>query len=319
MAPTAPPLVPVVPVVLGASDWHAREQAHAERADALTAGHRERTARGETHPIEDFLFTYYSYSPSLLRRWHPGARVELADAAGTPRAAWRWYAPGTTPGALAVDRVAMEREKAAMLGVVERILRNTAARPGSYGCFGLHEWAMVYRQREHRHPVALRLGQPGTDEVVEAHELRCTHIDAFRFFTPDATPRNRFAPTRETQPEHEQPGCLHAGMDVYKWAVKLGPLVPGEVLLDAFELARDIRYLDMQASPYDMEPWGGEPVRIETPEGKAEYVRRQRVFADRSNALRRRILEAWLGADEPARNLTPTTTADTLAAVGGRS
>ncbi|HEU0182055.1 MAG TPA: 3-methyladenine DNA glycosylase, partial [Agromyces mariniharenae] len=147
----------------------------------------------------------------------------------------------------------------------------------------------------HRHPVPLRLGQDATDTVVEAHELRCTHIDAFRFFTPDAVPRNRFAPTRELQPELEQPGCLHAGMDVYKWAVKLGPLVPGELLLDAFELARDIRYLDMQASPYDMAPWGGEPVRIESPEGKAEYVRRQRVFADRGNALRARILEAWLG------------------------
>jgi len=291
---------PTAPVVLDAHDWRAREQAHAARADALTAAHRARAGRGERHPIEDFLFTYYSYSPGLLRRWHPGAGVELADAAGTPRAEWRWYAPGTTPGALVVDRMAMQREKAAMLGVVERILRNTAARPGSYGCFGLHEWAMVYRQREHRHPVPLRLGQAATDEVVEAHELRCTHIDAFRFFTPDATPRNRFAPTRETQPDLEQPGCLHAGMDVYKWAVKLGPLVPGEVLLDAFELARDIRYLDMQASPYDMEPWGGEPVRIETPEGKAEYVRRQRAFAERSNALRRRMLDAWLGADDHA-------------------
>lgn len=283
-------------VVLTADEWRARERAHTERADALTAGHRERAARGEKHPIEDFLFTYYSYSPSLLRRWHPGPGVELADAAGTPRPEWRWYAPGTTPGSLVVDREAMEREKAPMLRAVERMLRLTAARPGSFGCFGLHEWAMVYRQGEHRHPAPLRLGQEGTDEVVEAHELRCTHIDAFRFFTPDAVPRNRFAPTRETQPELEQPGCLHAGMDVYKWAVKLGPLVPGELLLDAFELARDIRYLDMQASPYDMAPWGGEPVRIETPEGKAEYVRRQRAFAERGNALRARILEAWLGA-----------------------
>jgi len=108
-------------------------------------------------------------------------------------------------------------------------------------------------------------------------------------------PRNRELPTRESQAALEQPGCLHAGMDLYKWAVKLGPLVPGELLLDAFELARDIRYLDMQASPYDMAPWGGEPVRIETPGGKAEYVRRQRVFAERGNALRGRILEAWLG------------------------
>ncbi|MBM7503811.1 3-methyladenine DNA glycosylase [Agromyces aurantiacus] len=281
--------------VLAAEEWRAREAAHAERADTLTAGHRARRARGEPHPIEDFLFTYYSYSPAVLRRWHPGAGVELADAAGTPRAEWRWYAAGATSGSLTVDVEAMRREKGAMLDLVERMLRLTAARPGQFGCFGLHEWAMVYRQREHRHPVPLRLGQEATDDVVEAHELRCTHIDAFRFFTPDAVPRNRFAPTRESQPELEQPGCLHAGMDVYKWAVKLGPLVPGELLLDAFELARDIRYLDMQASPYDMAPWGGEPVRIETPEGKAEYVRRQRGFAERGTALRARILEASLG------------------------
>lgn len=265
------------------------------RGDALTAGHRERAGRGEKHPVEDFLFTYYSYAPRVLRRWHPGPGVELAEAAGDPRASWRWYAPGTTQGSLVVDRAAFEAEKTSLLRGIERILRSTAARPGQFGCFGLHEWAMVYRQDETRHEVPLRLGGRGTDEVVEAHDLRCTHIDAFRFFTPDAVPRNRFAPTRETQPELEQPGCLHAGMDVYKWAMKLGPLVPGELLLDAFELARDIRLLDMQASPYDMRPWGAEPVAIETPEGKAEYVRRQRGFAERANVLRRAVLAAWLG------------------------
>lgn len=281
--------------LLDAADWRAREAAHAARADALTAAHRERSGRGEKHPVEDFLFTYYSYAPRVLRRWHPGPGIELAEAADDPRASWRWYAPGTTPGALVVDRAAFEAEKSSLLRGIERILRSTAARPGQFGCFGLHEWAMVYRQDETRHEVPLRLGGPGTDAVVEAHDLRCTHIDAFRFFTPDAVPRNRFAPTRETQPALEQPGCLHAGMDVYKWAMKLGPLVPGELLLDAFELARDIRWLDMQASPYDMRPWGAEPVAIETPEGKAEYVRRQRGFAERATVLRRAVLAAWLG------------------------
>lgn len=281
--------------LLDAADWRAREAAHAARADALTAAHRERSGRGEKHPVEDFLFTYYSYAPRVLRRWHPGPGIELAEAADDPRASWRWYAPGTTPGALVVDRAAFEAEKSSLLRGIERILRSTAARPGQFGCFGLHEWAMVYRQDETRHEVPLRLGGPGTDAVVEAHDLRCTHIDAFRFFTPDAVPRNRFAPTRETQPALEQPGCLHAGMDVYKWAMKLGPLVPGELLLDAFELARDIRWLDMQASPYDMRPWGAEPVSIETPEGKAKYVRRQRGFAERANVLRRAVLAAWLG------------------------
>src|SRR5690606_22385177 len=115
------------------------------------------------------------------------------------------------------------------------------------------------------------------------------------FFTDDAVPRNRLALTRESQPELEQPGCLHAGMDLYRWAVKLGPLIPGEMLLDAFELARDIRLLDMEAAPYDLADWGVRPVRIETPEGKAEYVRRQRGFADRGAVLRERLLQAWLG------------------------
>lgn len=277
--------------------WCAREAAHRRRADALTQAHRDRAARGEKHPVWDFLFTYYSYRPSLLRRWHPGAGVELADAAGTERADWRWYAPGSTPGALRPDAAAFAREKPALAALIERMLGATARRPAQFGCFGLHEWAMVYREEEHRHPVPLRLGRAGTDAVVEAHELRCTHFDAFRFFTPGAVPRNRSMLTRDDQPLREQPGCLHAGMDVYKWAVKLGPLVPGELMLDAFELARDIRLLDMEAAPYDLSAWGVRPVRIETPEGKAEYVRRQREFAERGNALRAEVLRAWLGED----------------------
>jgi len=94
----------------------------------------------------------------------------------------------------------------------------------------------------------------------------------------------------------EQPGCLHAGMDLYKWAGKLGPLIPGELLLDCFELARDIREVDMRASPYDVSAYraaDGEPlapIAIETPGGKREYVTLQRAFTRRANALRRRLL-----------------------------
>lgn len=284
--------------VLDRATWSDRERLHHERADALTAAHRERAARGEKHPVWDFLFTYYSYSPSQLRRWHPGAGVQLEDAA--ERLDWRWYAAGSTPGSAVPDAAAFAREKAALADLIERMLRRTAARPGQFGCFGLHEWAMVYREREHRHTAPLRLGQDGTDAVVEAHDLRCTHFDAFRFFTPDAVPRNRRPLSREDQPSLEQPGCLHAGMDLYKWAMKLGPLVPGELLLDAFELARDIRLLDMEAAPYDLSAWGVVPVPIEQADGKAEYVRRQREFAERGNDLRRRLLTAWLGAGQGA-------------------
>jgi hypothetical protein len=282
-------------ISLGRDTWTARAHAHQLRADALTADHRERASRGEKHPVWDFLFTYYSHSPAQLRRWHPGAHVELDDA--PEREDWRWYAQGSVAGSVTPDDAAFAREKPALADLIERILRRTAARPGQFGCFGLHEWAMVYREDEHRHSAPLRLGQAQTDAVVEAHDLRCTHFDAFRFFTPEAVPRNQLPLTRADQPVREQPGCLHAGMDIYKWAAKLGPLVPGELLLDAFELARDIRLLDMEAAPYDLSDWGVIPVPIETATGKAEYVRRQREFAERGNALRVRLLTAWLGTD----------------------
>jgi hypothetical protein len=280
-------------MTIARQDWALREEAHRERADALTARHRDRATRAERHPVWDFLFTYYSYKPAQLRRWHPGAGVELADA--TERLDWRWYSPGRAADSAVPDARAFGDEKAELAALIERMLRRTASRPGQFGCFGLHEWAMVYRADEHRHAVPLRLGQAGTDAVVESHDLRCTHFDAFRFFTPEAVPRNRTALSRDDQPLFEQPGCLHAGMDLYKWATKLGPLIPGELLLDSFELARDIRLLDMQAAPYDLSAWDITPVPIETAEGKAEYVRRQRVFADRGAALRVALLNAWLG------------------------
>ncbi len=287
----APPDV----TVLAAGVWREREAAHEARARGLTSAHRERAARREAHPVEDFLFPYYSYKPPVLPRWHPGEAVELADAAADARAEWRWYRPGTLEGSVTVDGDALRAERGALLANIARILRATAGRAPGFGCFGLHEWAMVYRRREHRHPVPLRLGQDATDAVVEAHDLRCTHFDAFRFFTPEAVPRNRETPTRDRQAELEQPGCLHAGMDLYKWAVKLGPLVPGELLLDAFELARDIRSLDMRASPYDLTEWGYEPVPIETQDGKAAYVRAQRGFAERGQAVRARLIEIAVG------------------------
>jgi hypothetical protein len=274
--------------LLAADEWTARTAAHEARVDQWTAPHRERRRRGETHPVHDFLFSYYSLAPGRLRRWHPGPAVALTGPA--PHSAWRWYA--TDPdGTVRLDVAAFLADRGDTVRFVRRLLAATASRPAFSGCFGLHEWAMVYRDRETRHAVPLRLGADGTDAVVEAHSIRCTHFDAFRFFTPSAAPRNRLQPTRETQPELEQPGCLHAGMDLYKWAYKLSPATPGELVADCFELAADIRVLDMRASPYDLSAHGFDPVPIETPEGKAEYVAAQRGFAERGAVLRRRLLE----------------------------
>lgn len=278
--------------VLPEERWRALERSHAARIDAATAGHRTRRAGGREHPVEDFLFRYYGHSPSRLRRWHPGPGVRLEGAAGGPRAAWRHHR--VVGDAVELDVGSFLEARSRTVGFVRGLLAATLARPARLGCLGLHEWAMVYRldEEEVRHRGwPLRLGGAGTDAVVEEHTVACSHFDAYRFFTADARPRNALSPTREGQVAMEQPGCLHAGMDVYKWAFKLAPLVPSSLTADAFELAREIRVLDMQASPYDLRELGHEPVRIETAEGRAEYVARQRGFAERSNALRRRLLD----------------------------
>ncbi len=270
-------------------EWRERSEAHAARADQLTAGWRERRQTGETHPIEDFLFTYYPVKPSVLRRWSPGAGVLLEGH----RAQRRWFIDDTAGSW--VDAHGFVAAKASTVDFIETLLSNTATRQPQFACFGLHEWAMLYRQSpdEIRHAdTPLRLPQSGVDAVVASHQLACTHIDAFRFFTPQARPRNAQQLDRESQPKREQPGCLHAGMDVYKWATKLGPLIPGELLLDSFDLARRIRVLDMRASPYDVSGFGLTAVPVETPAGKAAYVRQQREFMAESNALRVRVLDA---------------------------
>jgi hypothetical protein len=286
-------------VVLAPHDWRAREAVHHARVDAMLAGHLERARRGEKHPVEDFLFTYYSHRPAQLRRWHPGPDFVLADAAD--RATWRDHVEVDLAGGgrgVTVDVPAFTTRRGEALAHVRALLAATASRPAQLGCFGLHEWAMVYRQAPDavRHAAwPLRLGPAGTDAVVDAHRVRCSHFDAFRFFTPAAAPRNALRPTRADTVRLEQPGCLHATMDLYKWAYKLVPAVASGLVLDAFELARAVRELDMRASPYDLSALGYEPVPIETPQGKAEYVAAQRAFAERGAALRRRLLDVLDG------------------------
>ena len=85
-------------------------------------------------------------------------------------------------------------------------------------------------------------------------------------------------------------------MDCYKWAYQLVPVVSSELVMDGFDLARDIRVLDMRASPYDLSALGYQAIPIETREGKAEYVEAQRAFSVRSQDLRRRLLDATAAA-----------------------
>jgi hypothetical protein len=277
--------------LLAEREWTAREVAHQRRVDTWVVPHQQRRRDGVAHPVWDFLFSYYSEPPNRLRRWHPGNGPVLTGDAAQPRLSWPFYA--AVPDGVTVDVDAFLAKRRVAVGWVHGLLSATAGRPAQFGCFGLHEWAMLYRpdDGEVRHPLPLRLGQSGTDAVVEGHRVQCSHIDAYRFFTRAGRPRNTLTPTRDTQQQLEQPGCLHATMDLYKWAYKLSPAVPGELLADCFALAADVRELDMRASPYDLRALGWAPVAIETPEGKAEYVAAQRGFAARGAALRVRLLD----------------------------
>lgn len=281
--------VPTLPAAL----WRERAAEHRRRIDELLDTHPPRLPDGSPHPVWSFLFTYYSFRRAALRTWHPGFGVVLCDAADyVSRRGYRRVAGTTDEIAVTVD-VSMLRRHRDLLAYVHRLLSATAARPARLHCFGLHEWAMVYRTSEVRHDsVPLRLGSAGTDEVVESLPLRCTHFDAFRFFTDEAAPRNELPLEREGQIASEQPGCVHAGMDLYKWATKLSPLLPAELVADAFALALDLRELDMKASPYDLRDHGLEPIAIETTAGRAAYAREQERLAGRAAELRDRLLTA---------------------------
>ena len=239
-----------------------------------------------TDPVFGFLFTYYSFRASQLRRWHPGFGVRLRDA--PEYAQYRGYRD--SDGCAAVDPDFLARRHSAVAFTAD-LLERTASRRPHLGCFGLHEWAMVYRAETTRHAqVPLRLGAAGTDAVVESMQVRCTHFDAFRFFTPPARGRNAEELTRESQLLREQPGCIHATMDLYKWAHKLTPLVPSALTLRCFALALDARRIDMQASPYDLRKFGYAPIQIETAAGRAEYMRAQQDLTERGQVLRGELL-----------------------------
>ena len=277
---------------LGHEQWTARADAYAERVETFVAPHVKRARAGEAHPVWDFLFSYYSLRPGQMRCWHPGYGMLLAGDEAIRRYRGR---RGYTADSVGVTVSATYlRSRLETVSFVAHLLRATARRPARLNCFGLHEWAMVYRDDAVRHRrVPLRLGAAGTDAVVDADvagPLRCSHFDAFRFFSADAAPRNAGSPSRATQPDWEQPGCLHANMDLYKWSYKLSPLIESELLLDCLQLAAAAREIDMRASPYDLRDYGYTPIAVEQADGRAEYVRCQKVIASRAAPLRATLL-----------------------------
>lgn len=272
-------------------EWQPRAAAHAARVAPWVSGRLERRAAGRPNAIEDFLFEYYGYSPNKLATWHPGHGIVLEGPAAREYLTIPGYVE--TRDGITVDIRALE-PRGQRLDLAIRILEGIGSRDPMTGCFALHEWAMTYRltQEELRHSyLPLRISPEQVASTVDELGLRCTHIDAFRFFTPEATPLNSLEPTRATQPDLDQPGCLHASMDLYKYAYWFSPFIGSELIADCFVNAAQARELDMRASPYDMTPFGLTAIEVETAEGRREYAHEQQLMVERTAPLRERLLE----------------------------
>ncbi len=280
-------------MTISKNEWREMELRHRARAEAYTVETRRRRDAGIPHPVEDFLFQYYPYPFALLERWQPklGVGLEWDDATLFPEGfSDRHYT--WEDGVLFADVARLTPKELERLVWIGELLVATQERTPNFACHGLHEWAMVYGGTVVRHEktTPLRLSQAEIDEVVRSRAISCSHYDAFRFFTSESRPMNRLQPTLDTRVALEQPGCVHANMDLYKWAAKSMPWVGAELLLDCFELALELRDLDMRASPYDLVAWGREPIRIETPEGRREYEVEQRRLATGARVLRERLI-----------------------------
>lgn len=279
-------------IVMDEAEWLSRRADHVKRLDPVVRAHLQRAANGEKHPVMDFLFTYYPFAPAQLLRWTPGYGVSLAGDIPVDLRALTEAESADTSWRLDIERLPARRRDA--VDWLISFLETTAIRPPRYGCSGLHEWAMVYRAPVIRHSqLPLRFSPPEIARIVESQTVCCSHYDAFRFFTSDARPLNRMQPGRDNKIAHDQPGCLHVNMDLYKWSQQFYPWISSDLIADTFELAVEIREVDMRASPYDVSACGLTPIKIETPEGRSEYAAYQKLFAGKAAPLRSRLATAF--------------------------
>jgi hypothetical protein len=271
--------------------WQQQKAGHEQKIAKLIDDYLDRRSRQHKDPVMDFLFEYYAFRPSLLKSWSPGFGRLLIDGASKD---WRFDEMTSVEGDSFLDLSFFPEDRISSLKWILNVLENSASRSPSFGCFGMHEWAMVYKADNIRHDhLPLRMDQDELAEFVESRPLVCTHFDAFRFFTEEARPKNKFELNRKKFTKMEQPGCLHTNMDLYKWAFKMYPWISSDTVRRAFELAVETRYVDMKASPYDLRERGLEPIKIETEEGRKKYIRKQQAIFEKSQPIRRHLIAEY--------------------------
>lgn len=275
--------------------WTAKAKVHAERFSSYADAFVNRREIGKSHPVHDFLFTYYSFSPQKLKQWVPSFEEHLQVNPHVldihPWLNSYWFC--IKEHVLSFNPERIKPNLTSLVSFVANLCDNILKQPPRFGCFGLHEWAMVYKappETIRHYKYALRLPSKDINALVESQTICCTHYDAYRFFTKDASPLNILNPRLETRLHMEQSGCLHANMDLYKWASKLWPWIGSDYIGKTFLLALEGRELDMRASPYDLRKDGYEPICIETEEGRRQYQKSQQRLTELSTPLREELL-----------------------------
>jgi hypothetical protein len=269
--------------------WASKKRDHEKELSALLDPYLEKRSRQLKDPVLDFLFEYYPFRPAHVKRWSPGIgrSLQYSDPENLPEISELTLSEGRAY----LDIAYLPQKRVASAEWIVTLLHKSSQKKPLFGCFGMHEWAMVYKAESVRHDqIPLRLSDQEVAEFVESRPLLCTHFDAFRFFTDKAKPMNKNILDRDNFEEMEQPGCVHTNMDLYKWAFKLYPWISGGLLRDAFLNAVEARRVDMQASPYDARSFGLEPIRIETEEGRLEYVKKQMEIYQSSMPIRERLI-----------------------------
>ena len=237
---------------LSDSEWKQRAAEHLARAERHTLAARKRRDHGESHPVEDFLFQYYPYPFALLENWHPGCGVALE---------WTATVESPTPTPPFSDRWY------------------------SYSCGALVADPGLLSTKERER---LRwIGELLTATRSRAPNFACHGLHEWamvyrgREVRHEKTTRLRL-PQAEIDALVESRAICCSHHDAW---------IGTELLLDCFELAMELRDLDMRASPYDLSDWGRQPVRIETAEGRRIYETEQRRLAEKAVPLRDRLIE----------------------------
>jgi len=118
--------------------WVAKVEQHASLVGAYTEAYLKRRSLGLKHPVLDFLFTYYSFSPTKLKQWIPSFNESLEITPQTlVKYSWLdnfWFQQKEAKLFLDLSKIPKTTLKSAKF--IADLCRNILLRPPRFGCFG---------------------------------------------------------------------------------------------------------------------------------------------------------------------------------------